>query len=305
MVTRRTFLNHCAAAAITMATIQRSRAASDAAPHGPLQRPVGLQLYTVRELAAADLPGTLAAVAQMGYREVELAGLHERSATEFAGLLRDHGLSAPAAHYSMFDLADGLDAKLADLEVLGVSYLVCSFPGTPDPGRLMARPGGPGAAIMRGELTLEEWRWNAEQLDRIAAAAAPAGVTVAYHNHAMEFASYDGTRAYDELLRLTDPERVFLEVDCAWVAEAGLDPADFITGVRDRVRLLHVKDLKPDADQFTTVPVGSGGIDWPAVFAAVDPRRLDHYFVEQEHFDGAPLDAVEDSIRFLRRLGET
>lgn len=292
-----------------MSTMNSTFAASTAAPRdaglrGPLDRPIGLQLYTVREQAAADLPGTLTAVAEMGYREVELAGLHGRGAAELGGLLRERGLRAPAAHHSMFDLVEGLDDKLEDLNLLGVQYLVCSFPGIPDPGRLMNRPGGPGAAIFRGELTLEEWRWNAEQLDAIASAAADAGLRFAYHNHAMEFASYDGTVAFDELLRLTDPDRVFLEVDCAWVAEGGRDPAEFIAGIQERVRLLHIKDVKAGPGEFTTVPVGTGTINWHSVFATVDPARLDHYFVEQEHFEKPPLEAVQASIRYLQRLGE-
>ncbi|HEX7034874.1 MAG TPA: sugar phosphate isomerase/epimerase [Pseudomonadales bacterium] len=263
-----------------------------------------MQLYTVREQAAADLPGTLAAIAKMGYREVELAGLHGRTAAEVATLLREHGLSAPAAHYGLFELLNGLDEKLADLDTLGVRYLVCSFPWAPDPARLRDRPGGPGAAIFRGELTLDEWRWNAEQIERIGEAAAGAGLRFAYHNHAMEFVDYDGTVAYDELLRLTDPERVSFEVDCAWVAAAGRDPAEQIRGMRTRARLLHVKDVDPNANEFVTVPVGKGNIDWKAVFAAVDPARLDHYFVEQEHFTTAtPLQAVAESIDYLEQLG--
>lgn len=304
MYTRRTFLGRCAAAAAAMSVMPGSHAAAETVARGPLGRPIGLQLYTVREQAEADLPATLAAIADLGYREVELAGLHGRSAAEFAALLRDNGLNAVAAHYSMFDLADGLDAKLSDLETLGVEYLVCSFPGTPAPERLVNRPGGPGAAIVRGELTLDDWRWNAEQLDRIAAAAANAGQRFAYHNHAMEFKSYDGTLAFDELLQRTDPERVFLEVDCAWVAAGGQPPAEFIVRHRPRVRLLHIKDVKAGGETFTTVPVGSGTVDWQAVFAAVDPARLDHYFVEQEHFSVPPLEAVAASIRYLRQLGE-
>jgi sugar phosphate isomerase/epimerase len=302
MLSRRTFLSQSLGALAAAAMIRDAAATSGASVRGPLDRPIGLQLYTVREQAAADLAGTLAAVAAIGYREVELAGLHDRTAGEFAALLEHAGLAAPAAHYSMFDLQSGLEAKLADLNVLGVEYLVCSFPGTPEPARLVDRPGGPGAAIARGELTLDEWRWNAEQLNRIAAAAGEAGLQFAYHNHAMEFRSYDGTVAFDELLRLTDPDRVHLELDCAWVAQGGHEPAQLIGRLGERVRLLHIKDVKAASSSFATTEVGNGRIDWRAVFAAADPRHVDHYFVEQEHFDRPPLESVEVSFRYLRDL---
>lgn len=287
-----------------MSLTPRAAADTGPAPLGPLGRPIGLQLYTVRDAAAADLPGTLAAIAGMGYREVEVAGLHGRSAAEFAALLRDNGLTAPCAHYSLFDLAGGLDAALDDVRTLGAEYLVCSFPGTPDPGRLSDRPGGPGAAIFRGELTLDEWRWNAEQLDRIGATATAAGLRFAYHNHSMEFVRYGDVSAFETLLAGTDPARVALEVDCAWVHAGGSDPAAFISAHRDRVRLLHIKDVARDSAEFTTVPVGTGMLDWPAVFAAAGAGRIDHYFVEQEHFALPPLDAAAASIRYLQRLGE-
>jgi sugar phosphate isomerase/epimerase len=155
---------------------------------------------------------------------------------------------------------------------------------------------------MRGELTLDEWRWNAEQLDGIADAARAADLRFAYHNHAMEFRSYDGIVAFDELVRLTDADRVHLELDCAWVAKGGHDPAELIERLAGRVRLLHVKDVEASGSEFTTTEVGNGSIDWQSVFAAVDPQRLDHYFVEQEHFDKPPLEAVEASFRYLRGM---
>src|SRR6478752_6250035 len=62
---------------------------------------IALQLYTLRRLAADDLPGTLAAVAATGYRAVEVAGLPETTPAELARLLGDAGLSAIAAHVSI------------------------------------------------------------------------------------------------------------------------------------------------------------------------------------------------------------
>jgi sugar phosphate isomerase/epimerase len=302
MVSRRSFVRRSAAAAVGMGLVS-GHAAAPESPHGPLGRPIGLQLYTVREQAEADLPGTLNALGAMGYREVELAGLHGRSAPEFARLLQEAGLDARAAHYNMFDLQGDLVPALDDLSVLGVTYLVCSVPGAPDPERLARDPGGPGRAILNGALTLDEWRWNAEQLNRVGAAAQAAGMRFAYHNHAMEFRDYQGTVAFEELLRLTDPDRVSLEVDCAWVAAGGQAPAAVIERHRPRVRLLHIKDVKDQSD-FATTEVGSGTIDWRAVFAAVDAERLDHYFVEQEHFaDLPPLEAAAASLKYLSALG--
>src|SRR5215472_11155795 len=59
---------------------------------------IGLQLYTVRDLAKTDFAGTLAQVAGVGYREVELAGLFDHSAKDVRGMLDQSGLTAPSGH---------------------------------------------------------------------------------------------------------------------------------------------------------------------------------------------------------------
>jgi sugar phosphate isomerase/epimerase len=301
MLSRRAFVN------ATMLAVGASRGAlagtaTSAVPTGPLGRPIGVQLYTVREAAAKDLPATLETLAAIGYSEVELAGLYGHSAADFARALRNAGLASPAAHYSMFDLREHVDEKLDDLALLGAEFMVCSFPGSPEPSRLGAEPSAIGGAIMRGGLSLDDWRWNADRLNRVAEQAKAAGVRIAYHNHAMEFKSYEGTVAFDELLHRTDPKLVSLELDCAWVAVGGEDPARYITRHRERVVLLHIKDLKAGTAQVTTTEVGSGTIDWKGVFGSVDAARLAHYFVEQEHFEREPLDSVRRSFGFLTQL---
>ena len=149
-------------------------------------------------------------------------------------------------------------------------------------------------------LTLDEWRWNADEMNRIAETAAAAGLRCAYHNHAMEFVAYDGTVAFDELLKRTDASLVDIELDCAWVAGGGENPADYLKKIAERTTLLHIKDvIDADAEKIETTAVGSGVIDWRAVFEAVDPAQLAHYFVEQEHFRSTPLEAIRRSFDYL------
>ena len=84
-VSRREFLRRSAvgAAALTVGTSLPRVAA--AAPGGKI--PVGVQLYSVREQCAKDLPGTLAAVAKIGYKGVEFAGYHNRTAKDLRKML--------------------------------------------------------------------------------------------------------------------------------------------------------------------------------------------------------------------------
>jgi sugar phosphate isomerase/epimerase len=157
-------------------------------------------------------------------------------------------------------------------------------------------------------MTLDDWKWNAEQLNRVGELARKAGMRCGYHNHNIEFRSYDGVVAFDELLRLTDPALVTIELDIAWVVTAGHDPVAYLRKHADRISLLHVKDVRKDLQvtqelRAQTTEVGSGQVNWKTVFAAASPKHIHHYFVEQENFERSPLEAVKISFDYLRRLG--
>ena len=301
MGSRRQFLRHSALALAAMSMLPASFPLRAATTRGPLGKPVGLQLYTLRDAVAKDLPGTLRAVAEMGYGEVELAGQPDLSPAAMRTLQADCGLAVPSMHASMQELQRHAVQRIDYAAALGIRYLVCSFPATADDRAF------PNGSMSRG-MTLGDWQWNAEQLNRIGELARRAGLQCAYHNHNMEFRRYGDVTAFDELLRLTDPALVTVELDVAWVATAGLDPVACLRRYADRVSLLHVKDVRKDSQitlelRAQTTEVGAGRIDWQSLFAAADPARVRHYFVEQENFTGAPLDAVKASLAHLRALG--
>jgi sugar phosphate isomerase/epimerase len=309
MLSRRAFLERGSLALAAMSLHAARTEGQTGTVTGPLGRPIGLQLYTVREAVAKDLAGTLKAIADIGYREVELAGIPAKSATELRALLNDCGLTAPSMHASMADLQQGLQERIDYAKALGTEYLVCAFPWTAD-ARFRTIPNQAVMSIASG-ITLDDWKWNAEQLNKIGAAAKQAGLRCGYHNHNMEFRSYGDVVAYDELLRLTDPSLVTMEMDLAWVVTAGADPMKYLKKHADRISLLHVKEVRKDlrvmADrlQSQTTEVGSGRIDWKRLFKAMDAQRIRHYFVEQENFERLPLEAVKISFEYLKGLGST
>jgi sugar phosphate isomerase/epimerase len=308
MLSRRAFLERgsFALAAMSLATARAADTPNDI-PRGPLGKPIGLQLYTVREAVAKDMPGTLRALAAIGYREVELAGIPPITAKDLRKILTDCGLTAPSMHASMADLQTGLQQRIDYAKAIGAEYLVCAFPWTAD-SRFRDNPGKAVVSLASG-INLDDWKWNAEQLNRIAAEAAKSGLRCGYHNHNMEFRSYDGVVAYDELLRLTDPALVTMEMDIAWVVTAGVDPVKYLKKHAERISLLHVKEVRKDMRtmvdrvQAQTTEVGSGKIDWKHTFKAMQPGLIQHYFVEQENFERPPLEAVKVSFDYLKTLG--
>ncbi|NDJ13132.1 MAG: hypothetical protein EBY17_18370, partial [Acidobacteriia bacterium] len=183
---------------------------------------IGLQLYSVSEELAKDFDGTLASLAAIGFQKAEVAGFIAggRSAAEIRTALDRHNLVCPSVHFAMPELLQDLDGKIAFAHDLGAGSIVCAAPWIPDMSRLHIDPdGGMFAAFFAAiaALDLDDWRWNAEHLNRMGTRLREEGLELAYHGHNFEFRDFDGVIAYDELLRLTDPDIVKLELDCGWV----------------------------------------------------------------------------------------
>jgi sugar phosphate isomerase/epimerase len=272
----------------------------------PLRYPPGVQLWTVKEDIARDFEGTLRAIGRMGYRRVESAGWHGRTPRQFRDACRSAGLDCVAAHYGLGDLIRDPDGSLAFARDVGATYVVASSPAPsrpPDPKK-------PWSVGVAEAMTLADWRSNAEAMERIGRRARGMGLRFGYHNHSAEFLAYDRRLPMDEIVRLTDPAHVVLELDIGWVAGAGYDPVEAIRRYAPRVHLLHVKDLavanhRPGSlphDERTTV-IGQGIVDWRGVFRAAARAPIHSYFVEQEDpFTEPPLQALAKSIAYLRRL---
>jgi sugar phosphate isomerase/epimerase len=250
--------------------------------------PIGLQLYTVRELLPKDFDGTLAKVRAAGYTEVEAAGYYGRSAKEFRHAMDQAGLHCVSTHHGMSDLRPHLDELIAYDHDLGVDYIVCPSPTRRDP-------------TLKGPLTLDDWRWAAGELNRMGEKVKAAGMIFGYHNHWIEFGNENGVVFYDELLRLTDPKLVVFEMDCGWVAAAGRSPLDYLPKSPERFPLLHIKDVEKGPNgQFHSSVLGRGKVDYAPILRAA--TGLKHYFVEQEEFDIDPIEAIRLDAEYMKKL---
>lgn len=265
--------------------------------------PLGLQLYSVRDILPKDYEGTLRQVAAIGYREVEAAGFFNHSASDVKQAMDHVGLRCVSAHYSLKDLLPKLDETIQYGKDLGLKYIVCASPWMKDPWRVK----DPGSRAAREQMTLDDWRWNADQFNHIGERVNAAGMRFAYHNHTPEFRSENGVVFYDELLRLTDPAKVTMELDCGWAVIAGQNPAEYLTRYPKRFSMLHVKDFKitgvvsPAAAPPST-EMGHGTIDYRPIFAAAKKASIDHAFVEQEEFDMPMMDALKIDAEYMRTM---
>jgi sugar phosphate isomerase/epimerase len=244
---------------------------------------IAVQLYTLRDLTAEDLPGTLHAVAGAGYRAVELAGLPPIEAEALRDLLAAEDLAPIAAHESLDRLRTDLVGLLDRMTFLGCPRII--VPWLPEADR--ATPAGV--------------RQVAAELGEFARVCAGRGIALGYHNHAFEFEPLDGTTVWDVLLEEL-PRAVELEIDVYWVGVGGRDPVDVIRAAGERARLLHMKDMAPGPDRRDVTP-GDGILPWSDIVAAATEVGVEWYVVEEDN----PRDAIAEIARgrnFLSDLGD-
>lgn len=255
--------------------------------------PIGLQLYTLGPDAAKDLDGTLKAVAGIGYRSIEMAGLLGRTPAQMKAALDAAGLACASAHIQARgpgSFGDDLGKLAEGLQAIGVKTAVLPSPLIPE--RLEQRPAsgeGIGDWFRRvlGQMTVDDWKANADFLNEKAAILGKAGIKVGYHNHNFEFAPLGSTTGMEILLQRTDPALVTFELDAGWVAAAGLDPAAVFARHKGRFSLMHVKDIKAETQpnyalRMDPTEVGSGKLDWKTLLPAAHAAGVRGFYVEQE-----------------------
>ncbi len=249
----------------------------------------GLQLYTVRSLMARDVERTIAAVARIGYGEVEFAGYFGRSPAQIRATLEAEGLTAPAVHLSLQELRSSFEGAVDAAAQIGHRYLVLPYLAGPE------RPGADGAT---GTALVDGYRRLADELNGLGARCRDAGLLFAYHNHDFELEEVNGLRLLDVMIENTDPELVRYEIDLFWIVHGGGDPFDYFERYPGRFDLCHVKDRTADGEM---VDVGAGVIDFEAIFAQSAQAGLIHYFVEHDT-PGDPMASVRISYEHLASL---
>lgn len=311
--TRRSFLKTAAASAPAALALHTTYMNGN-----PLNLPIGLQLYTVGKEMDADPAGTLKQVAAIGYKNVELSPLGKTPLKDLQKMLDDVGLKNSSGHYMLPDLMSQLQRNVDAAKQLGQEYMVVTVPWVADPSRFTTDRSGDQMAfflaLIQG-LTPDDWKWNAEQFNRVGEQVKKAGLQLAYHNHNFEFKSYGSTTGYDEFIRLTNPDLVKLELDCGWMTVAGQDPAAYLTKYPERYRLLHIKDFHKGftpttklADQGPSAPVptelGRGAVNYQRIFEVASKGQIRALFVEQEPpFKEMPaLEAIKVDYEYLKNL---
>ncbi len=286
---RRDFLRTTALGGTLAAISSQLPSALFANPYG---KPVGLQLYTLRDQLEKDVAGTLQQVAKIGYKDVEIYSLYGKSSAEFGKILSDNGIAASSGHYLLADVKTNWEKHVEDAKILKLKYMV-------------------NAILQPAERkSFDDYKALVDVFNKAGETAQKAGIQFCYHNHNFEFTKYGDTTAYDYLLTTVDPKLVKFEMDCFWVTHAGEDPVAYFKKYPGRFPLLHIKDMKDkpapthelDPKVGLFAPVGQGTIDWKRIFAGAREGGMQHYYVEEDYCEQPPLEAVKMSYDYLSKL---
>lgn len=313
MVNRRIFFKHAGAFALGALFLPGCNVRSDKQNNGESSNglgnssstgqslgPIGLQLYSVKDVLEQDLRGTLQKLAEMGYKEVESypgsqGHYYGMGPQEFSEMLNDLGMTLVSSHFgsgaanqeaatwhqaTMLSRFEELVDKAAQT---GQKYLTCSWMDQ----------------SLRN--TSDDLKRTAELFNKTGEICKKAGLVFAYHNHDFEFKKVGEDVLYDFMLENTDPDLVKYELDIYWVAAGGKDPLDYFKQYPNRFPLGHIKDMDKD-DNSKNAVIGKGKIDYVKILKAAKSSGMKHFLVEQETFTQPSLDAMEESFNYLSNL---
>ena len=286
-LTRRQFLSRSVLGIGSAVVASQIPADLDANPAAKVVKmPLGFQVWTIKAQLINDFAGTLEKMAGLGYESVEMCSppgyessgfgpLMNIKAGEMKRIINDAGMQFESTHYTMNELRNSLQERIAFASESGQKQMILSSFGLPK-----------GA-------TLNDWMRVADELNEIGAKTKNAGIQMGFHNHHMEFEMINGVLIYDELLKRFDPELVKMQFQVA-VINIGFKAADYFNKYPGRFISAHLADWSFLENK--SVPLGKGIVDWNGFFAAVRKGGVKNIFVEMDP------DTFGESATFIHNL---
>ena len=274
-LSRRDFLYRTALGAAGMAMLTPS--VMSAAGKGKI--PVGLELYSLRDQCKTDLPGMLKAVAKIGYKGVEFAGYHGRTAKELRQMLDDNGLVACGTHTPFETIQPAkLEETIEFNRVIGNKFLIIPW--------------------MEGK-SAKEWEEKAVLFNEVAGKVKSHGMFVGYHAHAHDFTKFGDISAWDIFFGKTGPE-VVMQLDTSNCLEGGANPVEVLKKYPGRARTIHCKSNGGGPEAV----MGEDKVDWAAVFEFCETKGGTEWYVVEHESSKDPLDAVTRAFAGMKKLGK-
>ncbi len=266
---------------------------------------LGIQLFSVPKMLSDNFESGVKMLANLGFKELELYGPYSfsdidtikrweqtgkmlgfsgsgyfgKSAKEAKKLLSDNGLSTPGSHTDIDTLEKNMGALAENANIMGWKYV--TLPAIPDERRK----------------TLDDYKKIADAFNKIGENAKKNGIRFGYHNHGYGIKpTAEGIIPLEIILKNTDPNLVFFEMDIFWTTCGGADPIELLSKYPNRYKMLHIKDMiqkkQFDGDGGSVnqwIPMfkhmasaGDGVLDLKGIVKKAKEIGVEHYFVEQD-----------------------
>lgn len=252
------------------------------------QPKLAAQLYTLREYTktAAGLAESLKQVRAIGYTSVQISAIGPIPDTEVKAILDGEGLSVCITHTPFPKLWNEIDAVIEQHKLWNCPNVALG--SMPQPYR------------DEGEAGFHRF---AQEANVVGEKLAKAGLTFSYHNHSFEFVRFGKQTGLDIIYNETDPRYLMAEIDTYWVQHGGADPTVWIRRMKNRMPVVHFKDMVILYGQPTMAEIGEGNLNWPGILAACEDANVRWYAIEQDVCQRNPFESLKISYDNLKAMG--
>jgi len=249
------------------------------------------QLYTVRQFAqtANELAQSLQKIRAIGYKAVQVSGIGPIQPKDVKRMVDENGLAICITHISFDVLRNNLAEVIEQHQLWNCKNVaVGSMP----------------VEFRTGE---EGFRRFATEASKIGQQLDQAGLTFSYHNHSFELIRYGKRTGLDIIFEESDPRYLKAELDTYWIQHGGGDPAAWIRRVKDRMPVVHLKDMAVVTEgwnvQQVMAEIGEGNLNWPEILSACREANVEWYAVEQDVCQRDPFESLQISYQNLKAMG--
>ena len=245
------------------------------------------QLYTIREYTRTleDFDNSMKKVAKIGYTAVQVSGIGPIPHKEVKAVTDNYGLKICITHVGFDYLQNDIKAAIAQHKLWDCPNIaIGSLPN-----------------IYRGsEAGFIQFARDATAVGK---QLADAGFTFSYHNHSFEFVRFGNRTALEIIYDESDPRYLQAEIDTYWIQHGGGDVRDWILKMKDRMPVIHFKDMVMHDGQQTMAEIGEGNLFWPGIIEACEAAGVEWYAIEQDVCQRNPFESLKISYDNLRALG--
>jgi len=245
---------------------------------------IGLQMYSLKKYTEKDFLGTLKKVSEIGFNAVEFAGFFNIPAKELKKYLNDLQIVPCGSHTSLELFTNNFSETMEYNLEIGNKYVYC--PSLP-------------SELIKDEAGFKK---ASEIFNEIGLKCKKLGLEFGYHNHAFEFEKINNTYGYEILINNTQEDLVKLQIDTFWVEYAGYNPIELMEKNKNRLSLLHLKEMK-DRNSKIDTSAGYGISKTEAIIKKAKQLDIKYIIIEQEHFESDNhYEGVKKGLEYIKTI---